>query len=176
MRMRALILLLLLPAIATADWIDRQGESSPDSDSRKTIGAFSAQLLLVGDEQQLFKYWDTPSEIVNVKTVDSVWVNETINAVVVFGGCKASWRRSCNVTMRFRVVQPDGKVYSDVPPIEVWKDKAPPPGKSQELGVQYLKVRIEPKDQPGTYVVHAQVRDNVTGSVLHLRSPFTANK
>jgi hypothetical protein len=176
MYMRTLIFLLLLPAIASADWIDRQGESVPDSDNRKTIGTFSAQLLLIGDEQQLFKYWETPSEIVNVKTIDSVWVNETINAVVLFGGCKASWRRSCNVTMRFRVTQPDGKVYADVPPIEVWNNKAPPPGKSQELGVQYLKVRIEPKDQLGRYVVHAQVRDNNAGTVLHLQSPFSAIK
>jgi hypothetical protein len=44
------------------------------------------------------------------------------------------------------------------------------------LGVQYLKVRIEPKDQAGRYVVYAQVRDNNTGAVLHLRSPFTATK
>jgi hypothetical protein len=175
--MRILVFLfLLLPAIASADWIDKQGESFPDSDSRKTIGTFSAQLLLLADEQQLFKYWATPSDIVNVKTIDSVWVNDTINAVVVFSGCKPNWRANCNVTMRFRVIQPDGKVYADVPPIEAWKDKPAPHGKSPELGMQYLKVRIEPKDQLGTYVVSAQVRDNIAGTVLHLRSPFTAIK
>jgi hypothetical protein len=174
--MHTLVFLLLLPAVASADWIDKQGESFPDSDNRKTIGTFGAQLLLIADEQQLFKHWTTPSEIVNVKTIDSVWVNETINAVVVFSGCKASRRGNCNVIMRFRVIQPDGKVYADVPPIEGWQDKPAPSGKSQELGVQYLKVRIEPKDQAGRYVVYAQVRDNNTGAVLHLRSPFTATK
>lgn len=76
--------------------------------------------------------------------------------------------------MRFRVVQPDGGVYADTPPMAVWEDKPAPCGGSLQLSVQYLKVRIEPKDQLGRYVIYAQVRDNHTGKVLQLQSPFTA--
>lgn len=60
--------------------------------------------------------------------------------------------------------------------MEVWESKPAPRGKALELSVQYLKVRIEPKDQLGRYVIYAQVRDNNTEKVLQLQSPFTATK
>lgn len=176
MHTRALICLLLFPAIAFAGWINKQGESLPDSDNRKAVGDFGAQLIFVGDENQLFNRWATPSETVDVKTIDSVKVNESINAFVVFSGCKPDKKGNCSVAMRFRVIQPDGKVYADTPPMEVWDGKPAPRGKAIELSVQYLKVRIEPNDQLGKYVIYTQVRDNNTGKVLQLQSPFTAVK
>jgi hypothetical protein len=173
---RSIILLVLFPTIALAGWINKQGEALPDSGNRKSIGSFGAQLILVGDENELFKHWATPSETVDVKTVDTIKVNEAINAFVIFSGCKADKGGNCSVSMRFRVIQPDGKTYADTPPMEVWENKLAPPGKTLELSVQYLKVRIEPKDQLGRYVVYSQVRDNNTGVALQLQSPFTAAK
>ena len=174
--LRILSVFLFIPALAFAGWINKQGETLPDSENRKAIGAFGAQLILVGDENQLFKHWATPSETVDVKTIDSVTVNGFINAFVVFSGCKPDTKDNCNVSMRFRVIQPDGKVYADTPPMEVWENKPAPQGKMLELSVQYLKVRIEPKDQLGRYMIYTQVRDNNTGTVLQLQSPFTASK
>src|SRR5688572_20566957 len=104
MRIRSLIVLALLPGVALAGWINRQGESLPDSDSRKAVGNFGAQLIFVGDENQLFKRWATPSETVDVKTIDTVKVGEAINAFVVFSGCKADKNGNCSVAMRFRVI------------------------------------------------------------------------
>ena len=176
MRIRSLIILCFLPAVAFAGWINKQGEALPDSENRKAVGDFGAQLIFVGDENQLFKRWATPSETVDVKTIDSVKVGEAVNAFIVFSGCKADQRAKCSVAMRFRVIQPDGKIYADTPEMEVWENKPAPRGKALELSVQYLKVRIEPKDQLGRYVIYAQVRDNNTGTVLQLQSPFTAVK
>lgn len=167
-------LLLLFPAIALAGWINKAGEPLTDSDSRKAVGDFGAQLIFVGDENELFKRWAIPSEMVDVKTVEMVEVNGAINAFVVFSGCKPDKRGNCSVSMRFRVRQPDGKIYADTPPMEVWHDKQAPRGKSLELSVQYLKVVIEPKDQLGKYSVYAQVRDNHTETVLQLQAPFIA--
>ena len=174
MHIRSLVVLALLPAVALAGWINRQGESLPDSDSRKAVGDFGAELIFVRDENQLFKRWATPSETVDVKTIDTVKVGEAINAFVVFSGCKADTNGNCSVAMRFRVIQPDGKIYADTPPMEVWENKPAPRRKALQLSVQYLKVRIEPNDQLGRYVVYAQVRDNNTEKVLQLQSPFTA--
>jgi len=176
MRISSLILITLLPTVALAGWINKQGEALPDSDNRKAVGNFGAQLIFVGNENQLFKSWATPSETVDVKTINTVKVGEAINAFIVFSGCKEDQKNNCSVSMRFRVIQPDGKIYADTPPMEVWEDKPSPPGKTLELSVQYLKVTIEPKDQLGKYVVYAQVRDNNTGTVLQLQSPFTASK
>lgn len=176
MRIRSLLLLSLLPTVALAGWMNKQGEALPDSDNRKAIGSFGAQLIFVGDENKLFKSWSTQSETVDVTAIDTVRVGEAINAFIIFSGCKADKKGNCSVSMRFRVIQPDGKIYADTPPMEVWEEKPSPPGKTLELSIQYLKVRIEPKDQLGRYVTYAQVRDNNTGVVLQLQSPFTAAK
>ncbi|WP_156829794.1 hypothetical protein [Methylovulum miyakonense] len=171
-----IFLLLLFPAIASAGWINKAGEPLPDSDSQKSVGDFGAQLIFVGDENELFKSWATPSETIDVKTSDKVEVNEAINAFIIFSGCRPDKQGNCNVSMRFRVLQPDGKVYADTPPMEVWHEKPAPRGRSLGLSVQYLKLRIEPKDKLGKYIVHAQVRDNHTETVLQLQAPFIAKK
>ena len=174
--LRSFIVLLFLPTLAFSGWINKQGEELPETEYRKAVGDFGVQLILVGDENKLFKNWAIPSETVDVSTIDSVKVNEFINAFVIFSGCKPDEKGNCSVAMRFRVIRPDGEVYADTPPMEVWENKPVPPGKTLELSVAYLKVRIEPKDQLGRYVIHTQVRDNNTGTVLLLHSPFTALK
>lgn len=174
--LRILIVLLMIPSVAVAGWINKQGEKLPDSDDRKSIGDFGAQLILVADERELFKRWATPSETVDVKTTNSVKVNGFISAFIVFSGCKANAKGDCDVSMRFRVVQPDGKVYAETPAMEVWENKPAPRTKGLELSVQYLKIRIEQQDQLGRYVIYTQVRDNNTGAVIQLQSPFTASK
>jgi hypothetical protein len=122
----------------------------------------------------LFEQWNASSETVDVKTTDIVEVNGAINAFVVFSGCKRDAAGNCSVEMRFRVLQPDGKVYAETPAMEVWNRKPAPPGRSLELSVQYLKVVIEPTDQLGTYTIQSQVRDNNSGDVLQLSGPFNA--
>jgi len=174
--LRLLIVLAFLPTLAFAGWINKQGEELPDAAHRKAVGEFGAQLILVGDENELFRRWAIPSETVDVKPIDSVEVNGFINAFVIFNGCKPDNKGNCSVAMRFRVIQPDGQIYADTPPMEVWENKPVPPGKTLELSVEYLKVRIEPEDQLGRYVIYTQVRDNNTGTVLQLQSPFTAYK
>jgi hypothetical protein len=173
---KLLAILLLTPVAVLGGWINKSGESLPDSDSRKAIGAFGGHLILVTDENDLFKRWNTPSETVDVSTTDKVAVNGAINAFIVFSGCTKDKAGNCSVVMRFRVIQPDGKVYAETPAMEVWDQKPAPPGKSLELSVQYLKIVIEPKDQLGKYVIYTQVRDNQSGAVLQLKAPFTAGK
>lgn len=174
MRLIVLFLVFLLSGYAHAGWTDRQGKPLPDAEDRKANGDFGAQLIFTTDEQGLFKKWATPSEGVNINTVDSVEINQPISAFVIFSSCKASSSGNCNVSMRFRVIQPDGKVYSETPEMEVWQDKPAPPGRSLELSVQYLKVRVEPHEQRGRYTVQTQIRDNNTGTVLLLQKSFAA--
>jgi len=171
---RLLVFVLFAPAVVLAGWIDKSGNTLPDSASRKAIGDFSGQIIFVRNENLLFEQWRTPSETVDVRTTESVEVNGAINAFVVFSGCKRDSVGNCSVEMRFRVLQPDGKVYAETPAMEVWDRKPAPPGKSLELSVQYLKVVIEPRDQLGTYTIQSQVRDNNSGIVLQLSGPFNA--
>ena len=78
MKIVALVLLVALGGNANAGWVNKQGASLPDSEDRKAIGDFGAQLVFVTDEQALFKTWATPSETVDLKTVESVTINQPI--------------------------------------------------------------------------------------------------
>lgn len=174
MVLKFLLLVCLFAGNAYAGWIDKQGNPLPDADDRKSVGAFGAQLIFTADEQALFKKWATPSEPVDIDTVESVSINQPISAFVIFSGCKPDAANLCKVSMRFRVIQPDGKVYSETPAMEVWRGKPAPPGRALELSIQYLKVIVEPHEQRGRYTVQTQVRDDNTDTVLFLQKTFTA--
>lgn len=174
MKLIVLTVIALLCGHAHAGWINKHGEKLPDAEDRKAVGDFGAQLIFTSDEQALFKKWATPSETVNLDTVESVTINQPISALIVFSGCKPTAKGQCNVSMRFRVLQPDGKVYSETPTMEVWQNKPAPRARSLELSVQYLKIVVEPHEQRGRYTIQAQVRDDNTGAVLSLQKTFTA--
>ena len=174
MRLIVLTILALLHGYANAGWIDKQGASLPDAEDRKAVGDFGAQLIFTADEQALFKKWATPSETVDLNTVESVAINQPISAFIVFSGCKPTAKGKCNVSMRFRVIQPDGKVYSETPSMEVWQNKPAPRARGLELSVQYLKIVVEPHEQRGRYTIQAQVCDDNTGAVLSLQKTFSA--
>jgi hypothetical protein len=173
MRMLA-VFIFVIPTLASAGWINRSGETLSDTDASKAVGDFGAELVFVADERELLSRWEMPSESVDVKTVSKVATNGFINAFIIFGGCKADANGNCSVVMRFHVLQPDGKVYIQTPAMEVWQGKRAPAGKSLELSVQYLKIRIEPNDQLGQYTIQTQVKDENSGATMQLKSSFVA--
>jgi hypothetical protein len=168
--------LLVTPLIAQGGWINKSGVALPDSPDRKAIGDFGAQLILVGDENALIEIWNTPSNTVNVSTTDRASVGSFVSAFIVFSGCSKDKPGNCNVSVRFRVVDPTGGTYADTPPMEVWKAKPAPRGRSLGLSADFLKIRIEPQDKLGLYLVKAQVLDNNSGKRLDLQQSFTAFK
>ena len=157
-----------------AGWVDKRGERLPETAYRKSNGDLVAQMVFVQDERELFATWSKPAESVNVKDIDSVSINAPINTFIVFGGCKPNADGKCSVVMRFKVIGPDGKVYSETPAMEVWHEKKPPPKRSLQLSVDYLKIVVEPHEQRGKYVVNTEVRDNNSGRIVRLQKAFTA--
>lgn len=171
----AIALFLSLSCItASAAWVDKRGERLPETPYRKSTGNLVAQMVFVEDERDLFRTWSKPSESVNVKDIETIAIDSPINTFIVFGGCKPDAKGNCSVVMRFRVIGPDGKVYSETPAMEVWHMKKAPPRQSLELSVDYLKIIVEPHEQPGKYVVNTEVRDNNSGSTVKLQKTFTA--
>jgi hypothetical protein len=176
MRQTLLVLMLLSFSDARAQWIDKQGNVLPDAEDRKSVGTFGAEIIFTTDPDALEKRWATPSDTVHVESVDSVRINQPISAFIVFSGCKPTASRTCNVSMSFRVIQPDGKQYAATPSMEVWHDKAAPPRHELALSVDYLKIRIEPHEQRGRYVVQVEVRDKISGDVISLKKAFVAKE
>ncbi len=179
MRMlRTLFALIALVASCStlAAWVNKAGQGLPESPYRGSNGEFIAQMIFIGDEQELFREWNRPAESVNINDIDSISINAPISIFVVFGGCQRDPQGNCNVVMRFRVLAPDGAVYTETPAMEVWRSKPAPPGRALQLSADYLKIIVEPHEQRGKYVANVEVRDINSGRLIKLVRPFTASE
>ena len=172
---RILIALLMLTTHlpSVAGWIDREGNPLPDTESRKSIGEFGAHLILTDKEHEAFQHWNIPSAVVDLSTTDEIKRNDFISALIIFSGCSANKEGNCNLIVKFRIVQPDGSIYADLPIQEAWVNK-PAPGKSLQMSVGYVEVRIEDDEPLGVYQVFADVTDQNSGKAISLSSKFKA--
>jgi len=174
MKYTLLVIGFLFATVASAEWIDKQGNKIPDSDNMKSEANFIAQLVITDNEKQVLKNWGTPSESVYFPTADKIEKNKIITAFVVFGGCTVDTDGNCDLRMQITVYQPDGKVYSKLPIMEVWSGKPVPPNKSLGLSVNYMRVIIEQHEQLGRYKVETKVMDKVSKKDMLLTAYFTA--
>ena len=110
----AFTILLVLTSASVAGWIDRDGNPIPDSTDQKSIGEFGAWLLLTNNVEQALKKWSTPSKYVYLDTEKNYKRNEFISALIVFSGCKENELGHCNLTVKFKIIQPDGRLYADI--------------------------------------------------------------
>ena len=156
-------------------WNTLGGVPIPNSDNQKSGGSFGAQLILTNDHSELTKKWNVPSEGVNIDTSNTVRRNESISAFIVFTGCRETENGDCQLVVEYTVLQPDGKLYSQTPKMEVWYNKPKPDNGSLQLSVDYLKVIFEAGEQVGRYNLSAEVTDLISGEVLALKSSFTAS-
>ncbi|MEH6584671.1 MAG: hypothetical protein V7754_22275 [Halioglobus sp.] len=174
---RIFMLALLLCAASSygQQWHGGDGKQLADTESQKSGQHFGAQLILTNSDEELSARWNVPSEGVDIDASDTVRRNESISAFIIFGGCKANSSGNCRLAVEYSVTQPDGKIYSQPPPMEVWYDKEKPPGHSLELSVDYLKVVFEQGELVGKYEVVAKVTDLNADESIVLKSEFTAS-
>ncbi len=158
----------------SANWIDRSGKEVPDSENMKSSKDFIAQLILTNNENELLSRWQTPSESVSITTSETVERDSPISAFIVFGGCRVDPKGNCNLVATFKIFQPDGKVYANLPEMEVWQNKPVPPNRAIQLSVAYLKTVIEKGEQLGKYKIESVVTDKNSGQSVTLESTFNA--
>ena len=165
----SIILLVLFPSLSLGGWIDREGNQLPDTNYRKSIGSFGAQLILTSKVEEAFKNWEQPSDPVDIDTSETIKRNEFVSALIVFSGCAENESKHCNLTVKFIVLQPDGKVYANIPTQEVWMNK-PSPGRALQMSVGYIKLRVEDHEPLGLYQIIAEVHDLNSNKKLSLSS------
>jgi len=161
----------LLPFSIWAGWIDRAGNELPETHDQKSIGDFGAWLILTGNVNQAFKNWGTPSEAIYIDTEDKFKRNEFVSALVVFSGCGEDELGNCNLAVKFKVLNPTGGIYADIPLQEAWIGK-PSPGKALQMSVGYIMVSIEDHEPIGTYEIEADIIDLNSKKELNLSSKF----
>ena len=110
---------------------------------------------------ELFDSWDKPTgSSFNVEPVKVASRGEFLSAIILFKGCRADGVGNCNVDMDIIAFDPTGKIYGEMPRVELWQHKpAPDPGFTQ-LSRGFMGIVIEPTDPPGVYRVTVVARDN----------------
>lgn len=161
-----------MPSIA--GWVDRAGKPLPDAPDRKSIGDFGAWLVLTDKESETFSRWDTPSEGVYLNSIEKIERGKILTALIIFSGCGADRAGNCDLVVKFRIVQPDGKSYADLPYQEAWVGKPVPPNKSLGMSVGYIRIIIEPGEPLGKYKVLANVYDRNLNKTIELLNVFEA--
>ena len=170
-RTSIIICLLVFPTLVISGLQDRDGNPLPETHDRKSSGDFGAWLILTAKEKETIEVWNIPSEWVNIDTEETYKRNEFVTALVVFSGCRENGSGHCNLVVKFKILQPGGKVYADIPAQEAWTGK-PSPGKAVQMSVSYVKIRIENHEPLGTYEVLADVIDSNLRETLSLSSKF----
>jgi hypothetical protein len=82
-----------------------------------------------------------------------------IAVLVYFKDCKPDAAGNCNVDLDLQGLTPNGSMFENRKGTDLWRNKrSPPPGFTQ-LGTDYMKIQVEPKDPAGTYRVIAVAHD-----------------
>lgn len=169
---RLWMFLLLVPCVTNASFIGPDGEPYPETEFRKTDGKFGAELVITHKEEEALKNWNTESKGVHFPTTDIFHKGKIITAFVVFKGCQKI-ESKCQLSQKHMIIQPDGKVYSDIPESELWFNRQSPLEDSLGLGRDYVRLIVEPHEQLGNYNFEVSVKDYQSGKTLKLSKTIT---
>jgi hypothetical protein len=121
---------------------------------------FEVNLTVTEKGGELFDSWARPTgKQFIVEPVNVAPRGKFLSAVVLFKGCKPDSAGNCNAVMRIVAYDPKGKVYGELPRVELWQGKPPPSGGNSQLSRSYMGLEIETKDPPGTYRITVVARD-----------------
>jgi hypothetical protein len=165
----SLLLALFLPAVASGGWTDASGKPIPDRENMRSAGDFGVQLLLVPDDTEFRRIWESSSSPPTLRTSNRVRRGSSISAMLIFYGCARSNTGKCDVFAEFLLVAPDGK-RTPAGSGPVWT-AAPVSGKLL-LAAASMKVGFDRTDATGNYGAIAIVTDRISGRSLTLSSPF----
>jgi hypothetical protein len=161
----------LLPNVTMAGWQNMKGEQIPETASRKSLDDFGAMLMLTDKQDDLFAKWLKPGKVVEMDVTNKVERNELISVLIFFSGCKADTKGYCNVIANYKMWNPQGQLFREMPNTRVWVNKPGPKAGSLELTEAYVKIK---PTSVGRYSVEAEVKDLNQDVKLLLRSSFEA--
>ena len=168
-----ILLIVFIPILSIGEWRDLNGHSIKDTAWMKSSGNFGAQLILVSNEKEFLKRWNTPTKGVKIPIVTGVNKGELLITPVLFAGCQTNQSGMCDVTGDFKLIRPDGTLYGKYCDIRIWKNKPPLPNGIFGLSEGYLKLTIEPEDPEGIYTVKVKVTDHIQKKSLVLTRTFS---
>lgn len=161
-------ILLVTASPAMSDAWHENGRPVEDAEWRKSKDGLGVLQLLTNDPDGFIENWEKPTEGVQMSTTNRAVPGEPVHAFILFIGCKADSKNNCNLSVRYRILDPLGKVYGETEDIEVWIDKPAQPTGILGLGVNSLGIILEPKDPLGEYEIFATVTDRNSGTAIEV--------
>lgn len=155
--------LVILPNGVWAEFMTPDGKTIADTEYRKSIENFGAQLVITNNEDIYPENWNAPSEGVYLPTTDKIQKGQIITALLAFNGCAPNKNGNCELTYKIKVLRPDGLLFADLP-----ADKPTPQEDFFGLNIGYIRLIFRPHNQAGTYKFVADVQDHVSGTNLSL--------
>jgi hypothetical protein len=143
---------------------------APDSANTQTKNGFAAQLWITERFDTLRDWGKTEHAVLDATT--KVKRNVPVTTAIIFTNPGLDASGLANVTCDIKVLKPDGSIYADGKNLPGLIGKPAPGSDRMELADAQMKLRIEPKDPPGTYTVHVVVHDNIKKIRLSLKKSF----
>ncbi|MDO6680581.1 MULTISPECIES: hypothetical protein [unclassified Shewanella] len=148
------------------------GEIAPERSFQGGIGDFGAMVFMTTNSQKMLDNWEVPTDGYYVTNDEEVEKGQPIEALVVFYGCKANEKGNCVAEVDYRIVKPDGSVYTEIKDTELWKNKPAMPEGQLGLAVDRVGLIAELGDPVGVYTVELVIRDLVSNNEFPLYSSF----
>lgn len=156
-------LFIIIPVSVWAEFMTPDGKTIADTEYRKSIENFYAQLVITNREELYLENWDAPSEGIYLPTTDRVQKGQIITAFIAFNGCAQNESGNCELTYKIKVLRPDGGLFADLP-----SDRPTPKEDFFGLNIGYVRLIVRPYNQTGKYTFVADVQDHVSGTHLSL--------
>ena len=168
------ISLLSFSAISE-QWYEN-GEVAPKKSFQGSVDGFGAMVFMTTDSQKMLDNWEVPTDGYYVTHDEEVEKGKPIEALVVFYGCKANENGNCLAEADYRIIKPDGSVYTEIKNTELWKNKPSMPEGQLGLAVDRVGLIAELEDPGGIYTIELVIRDLVSGIEFPLHSSFKVNE
>jgi hypothetical protein len=147
-------------------WRDEDGKAVPNTDNKKTINGFGAQLLIT-DNLDFYDDWEEP-ETPHISIAKTVTIGETVIPLVIFVNPHKDDDNCINVTCDVTITQPDGTIAQELPNIPCGSGVFEAPQYNLQLSQSELRWSAENNDPPGEWNFTAIVKDHNRGIEIPL--------
>ena len=167
------VILLLFGAPVAAQW-RKEGKIVPDEPWRRQKGDLAVSLMITADPNGFLEQWNRAPSLdykPQIKTASTVPRGGTVMGFVIFSGCKPNAAGSCDATVDWILLKPDGTVYADQKGAVLWKGKAMKD--ILMLSETNLGLQVEQDDPLGEYTMKAAVHDQVEKVSVEVEAKLT---
>ena len=161
-----------LAASQDLGWRDKDGNATPDTDSRKSANGFAGWVLTTSDPDWQSK-WNTPEhETPMFKGAETVRKGETIYTLIFISNPKPDAKGIVNVSCDIKVTRPNGTISIDEKNIDCLKGAMQGNPYNMRLAAPVIGFVGEPADPVGTWRVDVILRDVPRGATMDLHTSF----